>query len=129
MNTNVALVIALLAIVLQNAIVSNGQLSMDFYDTSCPNLTSIVSSTFQSLAKRNNVVSPSTLRLLIHDCFIQVTKKLQIANCISLKRFVSPDRRLSYYYLNHQNLIYLVNSLENEEMNINAYPWLISFTF
>ncbi|KAH7291694.1 hypothetical protein KP509_29G029000 [Ceratopteris richardii] len=47
------------------------QLSPNFYDNSCPNLLSIVSSTYQSLAARDNVVSPSTLRLGMHDCFIQ----------------------------------------------------------
>lgn len=47
------------------------QLSVSFYDNTCPNLLSIVSSTYRSLASKDNVVSPSTLRLSMHDCFIQ----------------------------------------------------------
>ncbi|KAI5055559.1 hypothetical protein GOP47_0029080 [Adiantum capillus-veneris] len=48
-----------------------GQLSSSFYESTCPNLLSIVSSTYQPLATKDNVVSPATLRLSMHDCFIQ----------------------------------------------------------
>ena len=60
------------------SLVSAQDMSPNFYDTSCPGLASIVSSTFQSLAQSNNVVSPSTLRMLMHDCFIQVMESLDL---------------------------------------------------
>ncbi|MCO5556162.1 hypothetical protein L7F22_009706 [Adiantum nelumboides] len=66
-----ALCISISILVLYFTICVKGQLSAGFYDNTCPNLLSIVSSTYQPLATKDNVVSPATLRLSMHECFIQ----------------------------------------------------------
>ncbi|MCO5572722.1 hypothetical protein L7F22_026481 [Adiantum nelumboides] len=50
---------------------SRAQLSPSFYAAACPQAVSTVTNTFLSVAKKDNVVAPSTLRLILHDCFVQ----------------------------------------------------------
>ncbi|KAI5055403.1 hypothetical protein GOP47_0028924 [Adiantum capillus-veneris] len=50
---------------------SLAQLSPSFYATSCPQGVTTVTNTFVSVAKKDNVVAPSTLRLILHDCFVE----------------------------------------------------------
>ena len=50
---------------------SSPNLSTSFYETICPNMVSIATSTFRKLASSDNVVAPSLLRLILHDAFVQ----------------------------------------------------------
>ncbi|KAJ7521324.1 hypothetical protein O6H91_19G048200 [Diphasiastrum complanatum] len=47
------------------------QLTVDFYNATCPNVDAIVRHTIETLTNQSNVVPPSTLRLLVHDCFVE----------------------------------------------------------
>ncbi|KAE8707653.1 Peroxidase 51 [Hibiscus syriacus] len=48
-----------------------GQLSEDFYASSCPNLESIVSQQVSTKFSQTFVTVPATLRLFFHDCFVE----------------------------------------------------------
>lgn len=48
------------------------QLSPNFYQSSCPNVESIVRQAVQKKLSRTSVTVPATLRLFFHDCFIEV---------------------------------------------------------
>lgn len=48
------------------------QLSESFYNSSCPNVESIVHRAVAKKANQTFVTIPGTLRLFFHDCFCQV---------------------------------------------------------
>eukprot|EP00249_Psilotum_nudum_P036284 c6726_g1_i2 orf=341-1966(+) len=50
---------------------ADGQLKADFYASTCANVASTVTNTIKTLSTSDNVVPPATLRLLVHDCFVQ----------------------------------------------------------
>ncbi|EFJ05941.1 hypothetical protein SELMODRAFT_236645 [Selaginella moellendorffii] len=50
---------------------ATGQLTFDFYKTSCPNVDAIVANVTLALSKRDNVVAPAVLRLYFHDCLVE----------------------------------------------------------
>ncbi|KAJ7569864.1 hypothetical protein O6H91_01G098100 [Diphasiastrum complanatum] len=64
------LVIYLVTVSLRLGSVSS-QLSVDFYQQTCPNVDSIVTKAFTSIAQQDNVVPSSLLRLFAHDCFVE----------------------------------------------------------
>ncbi|KAJ7539854.1 hypothetical protein O6H91_11G112100 [Diphasiastrum complanatum] len=66
----VVLIVALLLVGVELGFVK-AQLSVNFYDQTCPNVDAIVTGTITKLAEQSNVVPPSTLRLLVHDCFVE----------------------------------------------------------
>lgn len=47
-------------------------LSMDFYDTNCPNLESIIRTQLQEVFQNDVGQAAGLLRLHFHDCFVQV---------------------------------------------------------
>lgn len=47
-------------------------LSMDFYDTNCPNLESIIRTQLQLVFQSDIGQAAGLLRLHFHDCFVQV---------------------------------------------------------
>ncbi|EFJ36350.1 hypothetical protein SELMODRAFT_79034 [Selaginella moellendorffii] len=49
----------------------SSQLSVDFYNRTCPDVDKLVHSAVSAMANQSNVVTPSTLRLLAHDCFVE----------------------------------------------------------
>ncbi|XP_019169763.1 PREDICTED: peroxidase 43 [Ipomoea nil] len=51
--------------------VSQGQLSVSFYDDSCPNVGAIVGGVIRDVAASNANIAPVLLRLHFHDCFVQ----------------------------------------------------------
>lgn len=51
---------------------AHGQLSSNFYATSCPNLHSIVQSGMARAVSRDPRMGASILRLFFHDCFVNV---------------------------------------------------------
>lgn len=51
---------------------SSGSLEYDFYRESCPEAEKIIRSRVQDLYYRHADVAPSLLRLVFHDCFIEV---------------------------------------------------------
>ncbi|CAH9130662.1 unnamed protein product [Cuscuta epithymum] len=51
--------------------ISQGQLRVGFYDTTCPNVESIVGGVVRDVAASNPKISPVLLRLHFHDCFVQ----------------------------------------------------------
>jgi peroxidase len=51
---------------------SNRSLEYDFYRDSCPQAERIILRVVQELNKVNTRVAPALLRLMFHDCFIEV---------------------------------------------------------
>ncbi|KAJ7979734.1 Peroxidase [Quillaja saponaria] len=62
-----AIIILTLAVILR---VSNAQLSATFYDTTCPNVFSIVCGVIQQAAQTDVRISAKLIRLHFHDCFV-----------------------------------------------------------
>ncbi|WOL04473.1 peroxidase A2-like [Canna indica] len=56
---------------IQLAHVSQAQLSSTFYDTSCPNVSSIVRNVVQQAQSSDPRIVASLVRLFFHDCFVQ----------------------------------------------------------
>lgn len=51
--------------------IASGQLSANFYATSCPNVSSIISTAINSAVSSERRMGASLLRLHFHDCFVQ----------------------------------------------------------
>nr|GMD47905.1 peroxidase 15 [Ipomoea batatas] len=49
---------------------SNAQLSSTFYSTTCPNVSSIVSTVMQQALQNDARIGASLIRLHFHDCFV-----------------------------------------------------------
>ena len=49
-----------------------GQLSENFYSSSCPNVEGIVSQQVSTKFSQTFTTIPATLRLFFHDCFVEV---------------------------------------------------------
>jgi len=49
-----------------------GQLSENFYNSSCPNVESIVSQAVTNKFTQTITTGQATLRLFFHDCFVEV---------------------------------------------------------
>ncbi|MED6172515.1 Peroxidase 52 [Stylosanthes scabra] len=64
------LLVILISLVAACSIVSNAQLSANFYDKTCPNLQSIVLSTMKQAVINEPRMGASILRLFFHDCFV-----------------------------------------------------------
>lgn len=52
--------------------VSDAQLSVSFYSSTCPSVFDIVKSNVRSAINREKRIGASILRLLFHDCFVAV---------------------------------------------------------
>jgi peroxidase len=50
------------------------QLRVDYYAKSCPQLEQLVGSVTSQQFKQSPVSGPATIRLLFHDCFVEVSK-------------------------------------------------------
>ncbi|GAV76015.1 peroxidase domain-containing protein [Cephalotus follicularis] len=50
---------------------ASAQLSTTFYQTTCPNVESLVRSAVQTKFQQTFVTAPGTLRLFFHDCFVR----------------------------------------------------------
>lgn len=64
-------------------------LSTSFYETICPSMVSIATSTFHKLASSDNVVAPSLLRLILHDAFVQAIYSLKPTMHTSYKTLIT----------------------------------------
>lgn len=53
--------------------VSNGQLSSNFYSSTCPNLLTIIRTAVNSAVSSESRMGASLLRLHFHDCFVNVS--------------------------------------------------------
>ncbi|MED6219096.1 Peroxidase 52 [Stylosanthes scabra] len=62
--------LVILSVLAACSIVSNAQLSSNFYDKTCPNLQSIVLSTMKQAVINEPRMGASILRLFFHDCFV-----------------------------------------------------------
>ncbi|KAL6195089.1 hypothetical protein ACLB2K_030710 [Fragaria x ananassa] len=62
-----AVAILLFAIVLGN---SNAQLSSTFYDTTCPNISSVVRSVVEQAQQNDIRIAAKLIRVHFHDCFV-----------------------------------------------------------
>ncbi|OIT06734.1 PREDICTED: peroxidase 43-like [Nicotiana attenuata] len=51
--------------------ISQGQLRVGFYESTCPNVEPIVSAVVREVAASNQNIAPVLLRLHFHDCFVQ----------------------------------------------------------
>ncbi|KDP24640.1 hypothetical protein JCGZ_25556 [Jatropha curcas] len=67
-NVYLALKIILVAIILQHQ--SNAQLSATFYNTTCPNVSAIVTNVIQQALQSDPRIGASLIRLHFHDCFV-----------------------------------------------------------
>lgn len=70
---------------------SNSLLEYDFYRDSCPHAEHIVRSTLHLLYKTNPALVPALIRLVFHDCFIQVH--------FSLFLFIMMHFLVYYYFI------------------------------
>lgn len=57
---------------------SQAQLSSTFYDSSCPNVSSIVLDQVQKAQKSDTRILASLTRLFFHDCFVNVILHLSL---------------------------------------------------
>jgi len=53
---------------------TSAQLRSDFYQSTCPNVESLVRSAVTNKFQQTFVTAPATLRLFFHDCFVQVCR-------------------------------------------------------
>ncbi|XP_028802366.1 peroxidase 16-like [Neltuma alba] len=56
---------------LQLIAASFGQLQVDYYNHSCPNVESIIRAAVERKFQQTIVTAPATLRLFFHDCFVR----------------------------------------------------------
>lgn len=52
---------------------SDSSLEYDYYRESCPQAIHVIRSTLRRIYDRNSTVAPAILRLVFHDCFVQVS--------------------------------------------------------
>ena len=63
---------------------ARSQLNTDFYNTSCPNLLTIVRTQVQNAIKVETRMAASLLRLHFHDCFVNVSSSINFFFCLHL---------------------------------------------
>jgi peroxidase len=64
--------IGLLCAFLLGGSLSHGQLSLSFYDETCPNVSSIVRGIIEEALQTDARIGASLIRLHFHDCFVNV---------------------------------------------------------
>jgi peroxidase len=53
---------------------SNAQLSVMFYDSTCPNVSAVVRGVIEQAAQNDVRIGAKLIRLHFHDCFVDVSK-------------------------------------------------------
>lgn len=66
------LFLAIIVILTYVVVTSKGQLRVGFYSQTCPSAESIVRNAVQEAVFGDRQMAPRLLRLLFHDCFVQV---------------------------------------------------------
>jgi len=66
------LAVTLVALSLSSGAAAQG-LAVGFYDTTCPTVETIITSSMQSSIASDSTVAPGVLRLAFHDCFVRVS--------------------------------------------------------
>jgi len=56
----------------------HAQLSPNFYQSTCPNVTSIVGQVIQQALQNDSRIAASLLRMHFHDCFVNVSSYLSV---------------------------------------------------
>lgn len=69
-----------LVVFLTHVVASSAQLSFGFYAASCPPAELIVRNTVRSASSSDPTIPGKLLRLLFHDCFVEVSLLLFIAH-------------------------------------------------
>ena len=59
---------------------TNAQLNSTFYANTCPNVSSIVSGVVQQALQSDPRIGASLIRLHFHDCFVNVSLIIKLAN-------------------------------------------------
>ena len=59
---------------------SNAQLNATFYDTTCPNASTIVRGVIQQALQSDIRIGASLIRLHFHDCFVNVNSSSKVYN-------------------------------------------------
>lgn len=77
-----------LVIFLAHVVASSAQLSFGFYAASCPSAEFIVRNTVRSASSSDPTIPGKLLRLLFHDCFVEVSLLLFIAHFRKRQIFV-----------------------------------------
>ncbi|KAE8654533.1 Peroxidase 46 [Hibiscus syriacus] len=95
MDTKIAILLAVLLSFAASP--SRSRLSFDFYVTSCPAVEFIVSNTVRSVSSSDPTIHGKLLRLLLHDCFVEISSDIGKRNREkrSGKYFSSEDSRSS----------------------------------
>ena len=71
-STTAAVSIVVAALVLQAQVLQGQGAFVGFYGSSCPNAESIVTQTVQEFNSQDATIPAALLRLLFHDCFVEV---------------------------------------------------------
>lgn len=71
------------ATILLIAVVSQGQLTTDFYDSTCPQAATIVKQKVDEIVNADKSLAAGLMRLHFHDCFVRVSSlsEMQLPNC------------------------------------------------
>lgn len=71
------------ATILLIAVVSQGQLTTDFYDSTCPQAATIVKQKVDEIVDADKGMAAGLMRLHFHDCFVRVSSlsKMQLPDC------------------------------------------------
>ncbi|KAI3676037.1 hypothetical protein L1987_85633 [Smallanthus sonchifolius] len=68
---------------LLTSLISSGDSSLeyDYYRESCPQSLHVIRSTLRRIYDQNSTVAPAIIRLVFHDCFVKVGRKLIELGC------------------------------------------------
>jgi len=58
--------------ILMFGVLSNAQLTSDFYSTTCPNVTAIARGLIERASRNDVRLTAKVMRLHFHDCFVNV---------------------------------------------------------
>lgn len=105
--------------------VSDAQLSVSFYSSTCPSVFDIVKSNVRSAINREKRIGASILRLLFHDCFVAVCSSNSSRPIwMSQKSWKSdegiPPSLSVFFFVSKENLFSLVCHLKGNLLNIGC---------
>lgn len=103
------------------------QLSLTFYDSTCPNALSTIRTSIRQAVSRERRMAGSLIRLHFHDCFVQVNEylyKIKIMEHFSFRiQFINAMAFLDFQGCDASILLEQTSSIQSEQTagpNINS---------